>query len=70
MEKKIVSYNTQSGIIIDCTEIEESEHKAARQEAEDLSFSFETIDSNSFRAFNAEPREKTLAALEEVGYSF
>jgi len=71
MKKTIVNYDKEEGIIIDCTQIKESEHKQTREEVEELGFSFETIDSDSFRAYysgNNLPGKLTM--LERKGYTF
>jgi len=71
MKKTIVNYDKEESIIIDCTMINEKEHKQAREEIEKLGFSFETIDSDSFRAiYTGNGLPMILKRLENIGYTF
>jgi len=71
MEKTIVSYNRESGIVINCTQIRENEHKRVREEVEKLGFEFDSIDADSFSATRqGDHTPQTLEALENLDYSF
>lgn len=71
MEKTIISYNRETGIIIDCTQISESEHKKARKEVEKIGFVFDSIDTDSFHAIiEKEEAIAIINELENFGYSF
>ena len=69
MEKTIISYN-ENGITIEVTQIKQEEHRQARNEAEQLGFSFDTIDADSFIASTSKENRRILSQLEDVGYSF
>ena len=70
MKKIIVNYDSNLGIIIDCNQIKESEHKQARTEVSELGFTFENIDADSFRAICATATESMITWLEKLGYAF
>lgn len=71
MEKTIVSYDKEHGIVIDCTQVPESEHEKAREEVAGLGFEFDSIDADSFRAvWQGDHCPQQLKALEDLGYSF
>ena len=71
MKKTIANYDLEEGIIINCTQIKESEHEQVREEIGTLGFSFETIDSDSFNArYSGDGLPDMLRKLEKIGYSF
>jgi len=70
MEKTIISYN-ENGITIAVTQLNPEEHKKVRNEVEQLGFSFDQIDADSFRAiWQGDNSPQKLNALESLGYSF
>lgn len=71
MEKVICSYDVETGIVINCTQISEGEHRIACKEVKDLGFNFETIDAGSFWAkLEGDHLADTLDELDQLGYSF